>query len=41
MKVMVIKKQKEENKDVIEQSKDIICPDCKEQKLLKKILLPI
>ena len=30
MKVIVIKKQKEENKDVIEQSKDIICPDCKE-----------
>ena len=30
MKVIVIKKQKKENKDVIEQSKDIICPDCKE-----------
>ena len=30
MKVIVNKKQKEENKDVIEQSKDIICPDCKE-----------
>ena len=30
MKVVAIKQQKEENKDVIEQSKDIICPDCKE-----------
>ena len=27
MKVVAIKKQKEENKDVIEQSKEIICPD--------------
>ena len=30
MKVIVNKKQKKENKDVIVQSKDIICPDCKE-----------
>ena len=30
MKVVAIKKQKEENKDVIEQSKDIIYPNCKE-----------
>ena len=30
MNVVASKKQKEENKDVIEQSKDIICPDCKE-----------
>ena len=30
MKLVASKKHKEENKDVIEQSKDIICPDCKE-----------
>ena len=31
MKVVASKKHKEENNDAIEQSKDIICPQCKEE----------
>ena len=34
-KVLVERKKKEDNKDIIEKSKDIICPECKEQCRIK------
>ena len=35
MKVLAVRKSNEDNRDVIESSKDIICPQCKEPCLIK------